>query len=265
MKGMEGRKEGRERLLLAAQDPGPEQAPRISGRDRTASLRSFRASLSPAGTAAPFPLLPGSLRPFFFSQPSVLASGARLPSILSFTGDRGKPSFSFSGVTCVSPPFLPLGKNVHPPPPPPSRAARIPPFLKEGTRIPLLPLPPPPPASLPPPSDLLRSIPPSPASLFHPWRCGEARSPLCAETPRSAGGPHGGSGALTAVRLGSAGLGRVRPGSARLGRVRLGSARTCCPQPLPAASAPGGAARGTFHSCFHTPALAAAAHWSEPA
>lgn len=136
MKGMERRKEGRERLLLAAQDPGPEQGPRISGRDRDPhpSVRSGRErSFPPVGNRIPGFPLPVSLRPFFFRgehaslRPSFGGSASLHPSFLR---GWGEPSFSFSRVTCVPPPFFPLGWNLHPPTVPPLQGSPHPSILQ---------------------------------------------------------------------------------------------------------------------------------------
>lgn len=120
MKRMEERKEGRERLLLAAQEPGPEQGPRIAGRDRDPdpSVRSGgERSFPPVGNRIPRFALPGSLRPFFFrgehaSLPSLLR-GLRFPPSSLSPGVGGNPHSPSPERPASLPPSLPQGRNAH--------------------------------------------------------------------------------------------------------------------------------------------------------
>ena len=223
MKGREGKKEGRERLLVAAQDPGPAR------RDPHPSFSSGGGgtrSLPPVGTRIPRLPLPASLA--FLSSfagnphPSILPSGALHPSILSPRRRGTRIPLLLLGVTCFPPPFLPPGRNPHPSTLPPHRGNPHPSILQGRN--------PHPSPSSRSPASLRPSLPPRTAPsllLPHPLRflrgchaAGRLGPPL----------PHP----------------RSHP---RLSRGGHGPAPTCCPQPLRR----GGAERGTFHSCFHTP------------
>lgn len=148
MKGVEGRKEGRERLLLAAQDPGPEQGPRISGRDgdpypsvRSGGERSFlpvgnprsHPSLSSARIPPSFLLwrgthIPPSLLRVLCFPLSFLSPGVEGTLILLLESDLRPSTLPSSGEERASPTptvlllqgsphrSIPQGRNPHPSP-----------------------------------------------------------------------------------------------------------------------------------------------------